>query len=202
MMKKLLITLSVVCACAYTSLGQVQTNTVTPTPIGTTTIPILLGSTWDTLVGQGMTNLTVATVATYTPSLKEWGGGLVIARNLPLGGGISTGIGLGVDYYAKNFYAVSGQLSLEAATRPFASWGGMWTNIVFTPYTFVGLGTPIGGSESSGNLETIIAAGGSIHLMKLLGGGLNVTALVGDREGIGSASGEFYGGGLAQVWRF
>lgn len=202
-MKKLFVTISVACACAFASFSQTNTAPTLPTDNGYTSVPGLLTTTWDTLVGQGMTNLAVAAVATYTPSLKEWGGGVVIMRNLPLGGGISTGIGLGLDYYARNFYAVSGQLSLQADVKPFAAWGGFFTNVVMTPFTFVGLGTPMGGDATTpGRLETIVSAGATFHIMKLWGGDLGVTGMYGTREGLGEASGAFYGGGLVQVWKF
>lgn len=203
-MKKLLVTLLVVGACAFTSLGQTNTVTSDGTNVvdGTfQTVPNLLGSLFDTVVNPGLTNLSVAMVGTYTPKLEEWGASVVVMRNIPLGGGISTGVGLGVDYYAQNFYAVNGQLALQATTRPFAQLGGFFTNVIFTPFTFGGIGTPIG-SEASGSLETILAVGGTIHVMKLLGGSLDVMGMYGTREGIGEASGAFYGGGLVNTWKF
>ena len=197
-MKKLLLALSLVGLLALPAAAQ--TNTAPKS----TTVPIFLGQVYDTMIGQGMTNLDVALVETYTPSLKKWGSGLVVARNLPIGGGVSTGIGLGVDYYDKNFYALSGQISLKADLTPFSNWGSFGTNIIISPLTYVGIGTPFGGGtrDTGGGLETVLAAGGCLHLAHVLGGDLGLLALYGDRQGLGKASGQFYGGGLNMLWKF
>src|ERR1022692_4814946 len=140
---------------ALPAFGQVNTNS---TPV-TTDMPTFLGDVWNVAMGQGMTNLSVTTYGTYTPSVKQWGGGLVLTRNLPLGRGVSTGVGIGMDYYASNFYALNGQVGLQADIRPLSSFGGFATNIVVTPFSFIGLGTPFGSGSgtASGNLETLAA---------------------------------------------
>jgi len=169
----------------------------------TTTAPGFLTDVWGVIAGEGMTNLSASVYGTYTPALKEWGGGFALDRNIPLGGGVSTSVGIGLDYYDDQFYSVAGQLSLQAAIRPLAGFGGWATNIVVTPFGRVGLGTPFGdGSINSGSLETIEAVGANIHLVKLFGGHLGAFGMYGTRTGLGDASGTFYGGGINWCKRF
>lgn len=166
-----------------------QTNT-------TTTIPIFLGDVWNTLVGQGLTNLSATIYGTYTPSLKQWGEGFVLMRNIPIGGGVGTGIGVGLDHYDNEFYAVSAQVTLNVSLRPFEAFGA--TNVVVTPFSFIGLGTPFGENDhgTSGNLETIASVGAAVRLFKLAGGYMELMGTYGTRTGLGPATGTFYGGGL------
>lgn len=198
-MKKLLSTL--LAATALTIAGYSQ-------PTNYTTVPEFLGNSYNFLIGEGMTNLTVTTYGTYTPSIKEWGAGLMLTRNIPIGGGLAAGVGMGVDYYARNFYAISGDVSLQARIRPLVGWSGgntnsFWSKIELTPFTFVGVGTPFGGgAENTSNIETIEAAGAALYLAKVAGGRLSVSGIYGTRQGLGDASGNFYGGGLNLHWDF
>lgn len=169
----------------------------------TTTVPQFLGNTYQFLIGEGITNLTVTTYGTYTPSIKSWGGGLVLTRNLPLGEGVFTGVGMGIDYYHQDFYALNGQVSLEARLKPFSNWGSFGDKIVMTPFTFVGIGTPFGEeSNQAKNMEAVAAAGVALHLAKVLKGDLSVSGIYGTRTGLGDASGSFYGAGLNLGWKF
>ena len=191
---KLLIILALALACisCYS-----QTNNET------TTVPIFLSEAYDTIIGQGLTNLTVAGYGTYTPSVHKWGYGGTLIRNLPIGGGVSTGIGVGLDEYNESLYGVTAQVSLKASVRPFSGWGGWWTNVVTTPLTYIGLGTPFGSfSTTSGDLETIAAVGDALWLGRVFGADINLVGLYGTRSGLGAAGGIFYGGGVAWTWRF
>lgn len=196
-MKKLLSTL--LAATVLTVAGYSQETNFT-------TIPNFLADTWNFMVGEAQTNLTVTAVGTYTPSLKKWGGGLVLTRNLPLGAGMATGVGIGIDYYDRNFYALNGQVSLSATIRPFGTWGAtnsFWREIELVPHTFIAVGTPFGGSANdTGNLETIEAGGMALHLATVLGGKLSLEGVYGTRQGLAEASGTFYGGGLNLHWKF
>jgi hypothetical protein len=109
---------------------------------------------------------------------------------------------MGVDWYDANFYAVSGQVALQADLTPFSSWGSWGKKIVVTPVGFVGIGTPFGSTSVNGNLETIAAAGANVHLAKVFGGNLGVGGVYGTRSGLDAASGVFYGGFLNLTWRF
>lgn len=200
-MKKFSI-LSVLALALLAFSASAQTNTVAATN-ATTTVPEFFTQAWDTMMGQGLTNLSVTTYGTYTPSVKEWGGGVVVSRNIPLGHGIGTGIGVGLDYYERNFYAVNGQVSLEADLTPFSGFGSWGSNIVVTPFTFVGLGTPFGSaSTANGNLEALAATGAALHVAKIIGADFSVLGIYGSRTGIDAASGVFYGGGLDLTWKF
>lgn len=171
--------------------------------IRTTDTAGFLGDVWDILVGPGGTNLSGTVYGTYTPSIKKWGEGVILMRNIPLGQGIGTGIGIGVDRYADSIYAVAGELTLNYAIRPLAGFGGWATNIVTTPFGYFGVGTPFGGSASTGgSLETISAAGLSLHLAKVLGMSLEAQGMYGTRTGLGDLSGPFWGGGLTLIRRF
>ena len=195
-------------ACALPGFSQTTTTDTNAPPApttGTTTVPNLLGSVWDTIVGQGLTNLNTTIYGTYTPKIKEWGEGIVITRNIPFGqSGIGAGLGVGVDHYANEWYGLTAQVGLNAATRPLANWGGNWTNVVMTPFTFIGLGTPFGGQTdgTAGNLETIAAIGYGIHLTHFLGLDLDLIGVYGTRSGLGAAGGLFYGGGLNLTKKF
>lgn len=186
-MKKTLFALLAAGALALSGYSQ-STNT--------TTVPQFLTDTWAVLFGQGLTNLSATIYGTYTPALKEWGEGFVLMRNIPLGRGVATGVGIGLDHYADEWYAVSAQVTLNASLRPFEGFG--WTNLVVTPFTFVGLGTPFGSQTegTSGNLETIASIGAAVKLAKLGPGYLEAVGTWGTRTGIGAATGTFYGGGL------
>ena len=188
-------------AIAQTTNGPVDnpTNTVAT---GTTTLPAFLGLAWETMVGQGLTNLSETTYMTYTPSIRRWGLGEVITRNIPIGGGVNTGLGIGVDYYDSQLYALNGQVSLSADLTPISSWGTWGKTVVITPFTFVGLGTPFGGSQASGNLETVIAAGAALHLAHVFGADFSLVGVYGHRTGLEKASGAFYGGGPTLTWKF
>jgi hypothetical protein len=170
-----------------------------------TSVPNLLGTMWDTMVGQGLTNLNTTVYGTYTPKIKEWGEGIVITRNIPFGeSGIGTGIGVGVDHYSDEWYGITAQVGLQAATRPLAGWGGKWTNVVMTPFTYIALGTPFGNQTggTAGNLETIAGVGDGIHLAHVLGMDLDLVGVYGTRSGLGAAGGVFYGGGLNLTKKF
>lgn len=186
-MKRLL--LSALLAIGLCSVGYSQTN-------NTTTVPIFLEDVWNTMIGQGLTNISATIYGTFTPSIKEWGEGLIIMRNIPIGGGIATGVGIGLDHYSDDFYAVSAQVTLSASLRPLQGFGA--TNVVVTPFTFVGLGTPFGNNTdgTSGNLETIASVGAAVRMFKLAGGYMELMGTYGTRTGIGPATGTFYGGGL------
>lgn len=196
-MKKFLAFLSAIClGVSAMAQGQIETNT-------TTTVPQFLGDTYQFLVGQGITNLTVTTYGTYTPAIQKWGGGLVLTRNIPLGGGLFTGVGMGIDYYDKHFYAINGQVSLQARLKPFSSWGTFGDKIILTPFTYIGVGTPFGQqADQANNLEAIAAGGAALHLAKVLGGDFSVSGIYGTRSGLGDASGTFYGAGLNLGWKF
>ena len=202
-MKKLIATSLLGLALAFGA--QAQTNTPPDTNIvGTIGVGEFLGTAWNTMVGQGLTNLSFTAYGTYTPSLKEWGYGMVAFRNLNLGGGFGAGLGVGVDQYRSQWYGLTAQGTVNAKTTPLAGWGTWGKNVVVTPFAGLALGTPFGSSTSgtSGNLETIAFAGAGVHLAKLLGGDISLDGIYGTRTGIGGASGTFYGGGLTWLFRF
>jgi hypothetical protein len=198
-MKRLILIAVIGLACLSTQ-AQLQTNQ----PSASTDVPTFLGTVYDTVIGQGLTNLAVTGYGTYTPALKKWGGGMVLTRNIPLGHGIGTGIGVGLDYYDRQFYAVNAQVGLQATLTPFSNWGEFGKQIYVTPLTYIGLGTPFGeGSGSAkGDLETIAAVGANLHLAKVLGGSLGIIGVYGTRTGLGAASGTFYGAALDLIWKF
>ena len=193
-MKKLIAVSIVTLALAFGAQAQ-TTNTIT--------VPQFFDSVWNTLIGDGLTNLSVTTFGTYTPKNKQWGVGEMVTRNIPIGGGFGTGIGVGVDYYGGNLYAVNANVGLNAAMRPLSTFGGFFSNIVVVPFTFIGLGTPISGaSTDNGNIETIAAAGAMVRIAKIIGADFELGGVYGTRSGIGDASGIFYGGLLDLTWRF
>lgn len=209
-MRKLL--LSAFVTLALTFGAQAQTNFPPVPPTGTLDTNIVgtigagefLGTVWDTLVGQGLTNLSATVYGTYTPSLKDWGYGVVLFRNLNLGGGFGAGIGVGVDQYQSQWYGLTAQATVKADTAPFSGWGTWGKNVIITPFAGLALGTPFGSSTSgtAGNLETIAFTGASVHLFKALGGAVALDGIYGTRTGLGGASGIFYGGGLSWVFMF
>lgn len=180
--------LSLLMAVSICVTGYSQTNT--------TTVPQFMTDVWQTLVGEGLTNLSATIYGTYTPSIKEWGEGMVLMRNIPLGKGVSTGIGIGLDHYADQWFAVSAQVSINAAMKPFEGFG--WTNLVVSPFSFIGLGTPFGdkAEDTTGNLETIAAIGTAVRIVKVGPGYFEAVGVWGTRTGLGAATGTFYGGGL------
>lgn len=190
-MKKLITILAV----AFAVTGYSQTNA---------TIDSFGHQVADILFGPGLTNLSLTGGATYSTGNKEWGEFALLTRNVPLGGGVGLGISAGVDHYAHAFYAVSGQVSLQVALTPFSSLItnttgplGVLHNMTATPIGFLGVGTPFGGgSQSSSSPETIQGTGGFLSIPLGKGFYLNPLGLYGTRQGIGSASGAFVGGGL------
>lgn len=199
LMKKLIALLTLIAALPVAA----QTNGVMATNLTTVTVPEFITTIWNTTLGEGMTNLTVATSGTYTPSLHAWGWEFALIRNIPLGGGFGAGIGAGIDYYQRNFYALNLQLSLQADMRPISGFGGWATNVVVTPISLVGVGTPFGGQTGdANNVETFIAGGAVVHLLALGPGELGVGGMYGTRTGLGAASGTFYGAILSWTASF
>lgn len=204
--------LSLLAAGAITFAGYSQTNIPPVPPTGTMDTNIVgtigagefLGTVWDTLVGQGLTNLSVTAYGTYTPSLKDWGYGVVLFRNLNLGGGFGAGVGVGVDQYQSQWYGLTAQATLKADTAPFSGWGTWGKNIIVTPFAGLALGTPFGSNTggTAGNLETIAFTGAGVRLFKALGGEVALDGIYGTRTGLGGASGIFYGGGVTWLFRF
>lgn len=166
---------------------------------GTTTVPEFMGSVWNTLIGQGLTNLDVAIAGTYTPSTKYWGEEVVLTRNIPIGNGVAAGISVGYDHFGRTSYALEGGVMISAALRPFATFGGWATNVVTTPFGFTYLGTPFAGQASA--LETVAGLGYSVHLFRWAGADWGILGLYGTRQGI-QGGGTFYGGGVSALWRF
>ncbi len=187
---------------AYVQSTTPTTTTNTVVTGSTITVPQLLSTFWNFAVGQGLTNLSVAYVETYTPSIKSWGETINVIRNVNLGGGINGGMGAGFDCYKGNFYAMNAQATISATMTPFSSFGGFMAKARVTPLTYVGLGTPISGSVANGNLETIAATGAAIYIANVIGADLNILGVYGSRTGLGDASGVFYGGGLSLTWLF
>lgn len=181
--------------------GYSQTNTQTISGLGQQVA--------DTLFGPGMTNLEFAGGATKNVNNNKWGEFAVLTRNIPIGGGMAVGIGAGVDHYDNKFYSLSGQLSLKSDITPFASLGtnnsfySFLSKQVVTPFGFVGIGTPFGGNaQSTSSPETVEAAGLSYSVVSAKWIQLKVLGMYGTRQGIGDASGAFYGGGLAAIFKF
>lgn len=199
-MKKTVFAAIVILALAFGVQAQTNTPPATNTSI---TVPQFFSEVWETVIGAGLTNLSVTTFGTYTPKNHKWGVGEMVTRNIPIGGGFGTGVGVGVDYYGGNLYAVNANVGLNAEMRPFSTFGGFASNIVMVPFTFIGLGTPISGaSNSNGDIETIAAAGAMFRIAKILGGNFELGGVYGTRSGIGDASGVFYGGLVDLTWRF
>ena len=116
-----------------TAVGQTNTE-VMATNLTTVTVPEFITQIWNTTFGAGLTNLSVTTYGTYTPSIKSYGAGVVVTRNIPLGNsGFGTGIGLGLDYYKDGLYALNAQVSLQADMKPLSALGGFLTNVIVTP---------------------------------------------------------------------
>lgn len=192
---------------AITLLGVVGYSQVTDT--NSTTVTGFGQQVADLILGPGLTNLEFAGGVTRNVNNNNWGEFGVLTRNIPLGGGIATGIGVGIDHYNKEFYALSGQLSLKADIRPLASLGtnnsfySFLSKQVLTPFGYVGIGTPFGSSsQSTSSPETVEATGLSYSVANLSWAQFKLFGMYGTRQGIGDASGPFYGGGLAAVFKF
>lgn len=193
-MKRIITSLLAAFAIAFAGYSQTTNG---PVNDQVTTPPQFLTDVWNVLFGQGLTNLTTAAYGTYTPSIKTWGAGFQVMRNIPMGHGVGTGLGIGVDYYDKNLYAVAADVGLNATMKPF---GG---NFYMTPFTFIGLGTAFGGSSNAdGNLETIAAIGVAFRVVHVLSADFDILGIYGTREGLGDASGVFYGTGASLTWKF
>ena len=203
-MKKISAIIALVClTLTLPALGQMRALEDDDVTIKTTDAPTFLHNVWDVIAGPGLTNLAISLKATYTPSLKSWGGDFFVDRNIPLGSGVYTGIGIGLSYFNRQFYAVEGGPTLGAAFRPFASWGGWGTNIVITPYGRVFLGTPFGSdAANAGSLMTVEEAGMMVHVAKFLGGDIEAFGCYGNRQGVDAASGSYYAGGGQWIKRF
>ncbi len=182
--------------------AQAQTNTPPVSTNDTTTVPEFFSDLWNLTFAPGLTNLSIAVLGTYTPSVKEWGGEVAVIRDIPLGGGIGAGIGMGLDYYGGDLYGLNVQTSIKATITPFSTFGNWGKSVLITPFGAVALGTPFSGSNANGDLETIAMTGAAIHLAKVFGGDFGVLGVYGTRAGIGDIGGVFYGGGLDLTWRF
>lgn len=209
-MKQTLLSLLAVGVLTLTGYSQTNLPPVPPTGtldtniVGTIGVSEFLSQSWNTMVGQGLTNLSVTLYVTDTVKLNKWGYGVVLLRNLNLGGGFGAGIGVGVDQYDNQWFGLNAQASVKADTTPLAGWGTWGKKVVVTPFGGIALGTPFGSSSSgtSGNLETIAFTGASIHLFKALGGEFAVDGIYGTRTGLAGATGTFYGGGLTWIYSF
>lgn len=203
-MKKLLATLALLACLTLPVAAQTNPPVTMQTNMTTITIPQFFTEAWDTMLASGLTNLSVTTYGTYTPSIKTWGAGVVVTRNIPIGGGVNTGIGLGIDYYDTQWYAVNAQVGLNADMAPLSAFGGFATNLIVTPFTFIGIGTPFGSQTAgtAGNLETIVAGGAILHVAQVLGGQFGIGGAYGTRSGLGQGSGVFYGALLDLCWKF
>jgi hypothetical protein len=206
-MKRVLIAITLsIATVAFAQDGiPVFTVPVQPQPKTVATVDSLGSQISDVLFGPGMTNLSLTGGGTYSTGTRQWGEFALLTRNVPLGGGVGVGISAGIDHYNHAFYAVSGQVSLSATLMPFASLFtnttgvlGYVHNLRVTPLGFLGVGTPFGGgSQSTSSPETIQGTGATVDLVNL-GQGFHLSALglYGTRQGIGTASGTFYGAGL------
>lgn len=170
-MKKTLFSLLAVCALALSGYSQVlNTNTNPPTIDG----PFIdfLGSlsTW--------TNWGIATFGIYTPQSKSttktgtsFGAGAVALYNIsPY---VATGIG--IDWLDNDITMPSAQVQFQAPFRV-----GGTNGIVFRPFAFTGVATPVAG-EGENNLEVagLIGAGIGVKIVK----GLNVFYAIEQRTG-------------------
>ena len=190
--------------------AQAQTTNVTTSGTNiTTTVPQFLTTSYNALIGSGITNLDMTVGASYTPGSKTWGEFLMLHRNLSIGGGSFVAPGIGVEQYGGSWYSLQLQTSLGVDVTPLSGWTNMLGKtlggLVFTPYTTVGAETPFSG-QGSATMGAFVSAGGTVHLLTIpylkadfgLGGG------VGTRTGLSSAglNGKFYNVFANFLWRF
>ena len=198
------LTVSILLAVSLLALPAFsQTNT--PPAMSTndvTTVPQFFSDIWNLTFAPGLTNLSVAVLGTYTPSVKEWGGEVAVIRNIPIGGAVGAGLGMGLDYYGGDLYGLNIQTSVKATMTPLSSFGTWGKSILVTPFGAVALGTPFSGSNDNGDLETIAMTGAAVRLAKVFGADFELLGVYGTRAGVGDISGVFYGGGLDLTWRF
>ena len=209
-MKRYLLITALLATIALPAIAQTNAPPATnaPPPAATNTISLrqFAGDIYNFTLGDGLTNLHVAFIETYTPSLKKWGSAVVVGRNLAIGDtGLSAGLSVGVDAYDKNFYALNGQISLQADITPLSTLGSWGTNIVLSPVAYMGSGTPFGGQSSGASAVEFVTAGGfGLHIVTIPGikADFKLVGLYGNRQGLGAASGVFWGGGGDFSWKF
>lgn len=178
-----------------------------------TTIPGFIENAYQTLIGQGLTNLSVSEGVSYTPGANEWGEFTTIHRNLAIGGGAFVAPGIGLEYYAHNWYSLQLQTSLGVDLTPLSGWtnvlGSTIGNVVVTPITTVGTETPFGGGSVSSGMGAFAAAGGLIHLLTIPGinSDFSIGGTIGTRTGLNSSdptknlNGKFYTGFVNLTWK-
>lgn len=105
------------------------------------------------------TNWTFTTYASHAKGLvdsdgdaAEWGFGF--AALYPLNEYIRAGARM--QYFAGDWFMPSLNVQLQSSYKPF---GG---KLIFTPFVFTGIATPIGGSEENGDFGTLYGIGASL----------------------------------------
>lgn len=122
------------------------------------------------------TNYAFEPYATYAPDVpkgKRIGGGALVVYNI----NDYVGAGIGVDYLGR-FSLLSANVTLKVPVQPFKSFGPSWLrDVSTTPFVLGGVGTPLGGSDSS--VTAIADVGAFIGFGHLWGGQFNVGACYG-----------------------
>lgn len=189
----ILIALSVCLTSKAQTLDHVPDLLGTNSPI---TFNGALGQVWSAFTASSImqaTNYAIAPYATYAPKAPEKvGGGILAIYNV----NDYVGAALGVDYLG-SFSLVSGNVTLKADTQPlktitWLSWApDMVRNVTVTPFSLLGVGTPLGGTSGQG-AATIWDVGGMVKFGHLFGGRFGAGATWGEWMNAGAYSGHRY----------
>ena len=144
---------------------------------------------WDSL--KSVTNYAIEPYMTYAPDIKgassKVGGGALILYNLNnyVAGGI------GIDYLGQfSLFAGDLTLKLPIAISKYVTLPAPFDNLVITPFTLGGVGTPMSGVGSSPIM--VWDLGAAIKFGRLWGGQFNTGAAYGAWENAGDYSGKRY----------
>lgn len=195
-----------------TSTTTTDTNAPVTSP-ATMTVPGFLTLAYQSLIGAGLTNLSVTEGISYTPSAKQFGEFTAVHRNLAIGGGAFVAPGFGIEEYAGQWYSLQLQTTLGVNITPLSGWtpvlGKTIGNVVVTPIATIGSETPFGGGGASG-FGAFVATGGAVHLLTVpyLKSDLSIGGTMGTRTGLNSSdptknlNGKFYTGFFSLTWLF
>lgn len=152
-MKKLFLTLILT---GINCVGFSQTNT-----------PVLDQQSFLEKLSGAITNIGVATYATYAPDAPtKYGGGALVLYNFTP----NVGAGFGLNWLG-HFSTVSANFELSLPTHGLSFLGGYFTNIITTPFVMAALETPYGGAgENNGQVGTVAEAGLNIDFLETKGG--------------------------------
>jgi hypothetical protein len=137
---------------------------------------------------NGITNALFEVHGLYAPKLAEkygFGAGMFWNMNNYIAPGLR------IDWVNGGFYMPSGNVTLKLPITPIAQ----LPQFRFTPFTYAGVGIPLGGAKgNNGDPTAILGAGAAIHIGKFGGWDFD---LLGDVEQWTGFEGNQYRGGLA-----